>query len=76
MKVCKVIHINDGDAKELTNGNFLFAEEYTKMSDILNEYLADGWEVKSMAPEFMHGRHDSGPLFYCCGFTFYLEREV
>lgn len=75
MKVCKVLHINDGDPALITNGNFLLAEEYTRASDILNQYLADGWEVRSMVPEFSPAASKNGPAFYSAGFTFYLERD-
>jgi len=75
MKICKVIHINDGRPKMITNGNMVFAEEYVVTSDILNQYLADGWEVRNMVPEFTPSMEENGPAFYQGGFTFYLERE-
>lgn len=75
MKVCKVLHINDGRPNTITNGNYLFAEEYTRAADILNQYLAEGWEVRSMVPEFSPAERESGLAFYCGGFTFYLERN-
>ena len=75
MKRCKLIHINDGRPQTLTNGNFVFAEEYVSTSEILNEYLADGWEVKNMVPEFSPAMNETSPVFYKSGFTFYLERE-
>lgn len=75
MKVCKILHINDGQPKVITNGNFLFAEEYVRASDILNQYLADGWELRTMIPEFTPGAREDGPAFYCGGFTVYLEHD-
>lgn len=77
MKVSKVLHINDGQAKVLQNGNFMFVEEYSRAAEILNQYLADGWEMRAMVPEYHPGPGSGkgGPAFYCGGFTFYLERE-
>lgn len=75
MKVCKLLHINDGRPREIANGEFLFAEEYVRTSDIVNEHLADGWEVKNMVTEYIPGGKEERYPFYCQGFTFYLERE-
>lgn len=74
MKECKIIHINDGNPQEITNGNFLFVEEYVFASEIVNQYLGEGWEVRNMIPVFTPNMRDSSPAFFRSGFTFYLER--
>lgn len=76
MKECKIIHINDGNPQEITNGNFLFVEEYLCASESVNQYLEDGWEVRTMIPEFTPNMRDRSPAFFCGGFTVYLEREL
>ena len=76
MKKCKVIHINDGTASVLENGNFRFVEEFNFTESYLNDLLSKGWEVKHMVPEVMPAIPSDGSYsFYKSGFTFYLERE-
>ena len=74
MKECKIIHINDGDAKELTNGNWHMAEEYVWTSEMLNLYLNAGYTITHVVPEFSPGRPGDLP-FYKDGFAIFLERE-
>lgn len=74
MKECKIIHINDGNPQQIKNANYLFVEEYLCASEIVNQYLEKGWEVRNMIPEFTPNMRDSSPAFFCGGFTVYLER--
>lgn len=77
MKECKIITINDGNAREIANGNRLFVEEFEAMEGIISELLNDGWKVVSFAPDFNPAIQESGNYsFYKGGLTFYLEREV
>ena len=77
MKECKVITINDGNAKELINENFLFVKEYGDTEKVIGELINDGWKVVSFAPDFTPALQKSGNFsFYKGGLTFYLEREV
>lgn len=75
MKECKILHINDGSAKELVNGNYHYMEEYEWAEEALQEYLDEGFEVKQMIPCLTPARLDGGVAFYDTGFTVYLERE-
>lgn len=75
-KKCKLIHINDGTATEIVNGNRHFVEEYTWAEDYLNRYLREGYELKHMVPMVTPSLQQEGNYtFYKSGFTFYLERE-
>lgn len=76
MKKCKVIHINDGTASILENGNYRFVEEFKFTESYLNDLLNKGWEVKHMVPEVTPAIQGDGSYsFYKSGYTFYLERE-
>ena len=72
---CKILHINDGSARTLENGNFHYMEEYEWAEKVLNEYLAEGYEIKQMIPCLTPARLDGGVAFYDTGFTVYLELE-
>lgn len=48
MKKCKIIHINDGTAKVITNGENHFVEEFPWAEELINSYLEQGYEVKQM----------------------------
>lgn len=76
MKSCKIIHINDGNPVTMENGNFFLLEEFPKMSEKLNEYLNDGWEVKHIIPDFDPApiENGNGIAFYKTGFCVYLEK--
>ena len=76
MKKCKIIHINDGTAGTLTNGERFYAEEFEKAEEFLAAYLAEGYEVKLMIPSFEPAIQKPGAYsFYETGFTVYLEKE-
>ena len=76
MKKCKIIHINDGTPKELENGNRFFAEEYEEAEAFLAPFLAEGYEVKQMIPDYSPAIQKPGAFsFYNTGFTVYLEKE-
>ena len=77
MTECKIITINDGNAREITNGNHLFVEEFETTEAIIGDLINDGWKVVSFAPDYNPAVQDSGNYtFYKGGLTFYLEREV
>lgn len=76
-KICKLLHINDGSAETLVNGNFHFMEEYGWAEEVLNGYLAQGYEVRQMIPVVTPAALREGSFgFYRSGFTVYLEKEV
>lgn len=77
MKECKIIHINDGTAREITNGNRHFVEDYPWTEEQLNRYLNEGYELKHMVPMVTPAIQGEGNYsFYKSGFAFYLEREI
>ena len=77
MTECKIITINDGKERQLTNGNYLYACDYPVLERYLNEYLEEGWKVIHMLPEFEPAINEKGNYsFYKGGYTFYLEREI
>ena len=77
MKKCRVLHVNDGNAKELTNGNRFFAENYPKMEEAVNRVMQMGYEVKQMVPQYSPSiqGNDGSYTFYLSGYAFYLEKE-
>lgn len=50
MRKCKILHINDGSAKVITNGDRHFVEEHPWAEDLIEGYLNQGYEVKQMIP--------------------------
>lgn len=77
MRECKIVHINDGRPETVSNGNFYFEETYPRAEESLNEYLSQGYEIRSMVPLISPGEPGGkGYAFYRSGFVFYLEREV
>ena len=72
MVECKILHINEGKERELTNGNWFYASEMEKTEQFLTTYINQGFKVKQMIPQISPG--DDGS-FYNDGFIVYLERE-
>lgn len=76
MKKCTILHINDGNPKEVHNGNRLYVEEYVVSEDVLNPYLAAGFEVKHIVPWVRPNINEEGSFpFFNDGFIVYLEKE-
>ena len=76
MKKCKIVHVNDGTAKVITNGDRHFAEEYPWAEDFIEHYLNQGYEVKQMISNYTPNiREEGGPSFFIGGFTIYMEKE-
>lgn len=77
MKECKIITINDGNERELSNGNRLYICDYPVTEKCVNDYLEDGWNIVQMTPVFNPAINREGDFtFYRGGYTFYLERET
>lgn len=77
MKKCKIVHVNDGTAKVMTNGNRHFVEEYPWAEELIDSYLEQGYEVKQMISNVTPNILEDGCYpFFIGGFTFYLEKEV
>lgn len=77
MKICKLVHINDGKEKEIQNGDFMFVEEYPRTEAMISELLNDGYELKQMIPDVTPAVQKPGSFsFYKGGFVFYFEKEV
>lgn len=76
MKQCRIVHINDGRPETNSNGNFYFSETYPRAERELEQYLNQGYQVKSMVHHVCPGDPAGGYAFFDAGFTFYLEREV
>lgn len=77
MKKCRIVHINDGNHRELRNGGRFFAEHSPKMEEKLNQLLALGYEVKHVVSQYSPSiQGETGNyMFYKSGYTFYLEKE-
>ena len=77
MKKCRIVHINDGNHRELRTGGRFFAEHSPKMEEKLNQLLALGYEVKHVVSQYSPSiQGETGNyMFYKSGYTFYLEKE-
>ena len=77
MKKCRIVHINDGNHRELANGNRFFAEHNPQTEEKLNQLLALGYEVKHVVSQYSPSiQGETGNyMFYKSGYTFYLEKE-
>ena len=76
MKKCKIVHVNDGTVKVITNGNHHFAEEYPWMENLVDDYLSEGYQLKHMFPSITPNILDKGNYpFYADGFILYLEKD-
>ena len=77
MKDCKIIHIHDGKGKNIKTEKFFSVEELEESEKILNNYLAQGYEVKhiisNVSPNILK---EGNWTFFKDGFTVYLEKEV
>lgn len=77
MRKCKILHINDGTAKVITNGDRHFVEEHPWAEDLIEGYLNQGYEVKQMIPNYTPNVQKNGEYsFFIGGFTVYMEKEV
>ena len=77
MRECKILHVHDGTYVELENGNRHLLERYPWAEEVINELLAEGYEVKQMIPQISPAMQGEGNWsFYKSGFIVYLEREV
>ena len=75
MKKCILIHINDGKAEELHNGDFMFVERFKKTEEIINKYLSQGYEVKQIIPNYSPSlQGEENFTFYEAGITIYFEK--
>lgn len=77
MRKCKILHINDGTAKVITNGDRHLVEEHPWAEDLVEGYLNQGYEVKQMIPNYTPNVQKNGEYsFFIGGFTVYMEKEV
>lgn len=76
MKKCKLIHINDGNPREIRNCDRLFMEDIPRVEDLLDHWLNKGWVVKQMMPLYEPNQLEQGAIgFYLSGINVYLEKE-
>ena len=76
MKKCILIHINDGNAEVLQNGNFLLVERFVKAEQVIEEYLSQGYEVKQMIPDYSPVKQADGSYAFNKGsVTIYFEKS-
>ena len=75
MKKCIILHINDGKPKTIRNGDFLFVENFPRTEKILNKYLAAGFEVKWIIPDYGPTMLSFGRAFSHSGILVYLEHK-
>lgn len=62
---------------EVQNGDYLLVEEFPRTAEIINKYLADGFNVKHIIPSFMPSVQETGNYtFYKDDIMIYLEREA
>lgn len=77
MRQCKVITVNDGKERELTDGDRLYICDHPVTERCINEYLEEGWSIVQMCPVINPAINQEGSYtFYRGGYTFYLEREI
>ncbi|MBE6734055.1 MAG: hypothetical protein E7563_01765 [Ruminococcaceae bacterium] len=77
MKVCKLVHINDGNEVEIRNSGRLWVETYPTTEEIINLYIEKGFTVKQIMPDVIPAQNISGNLtFYKGGVLVYFEKEV
>ena len=77
MKKCILLHINDGKAELLHNGNFMLVERYVRAETLIEKYLAQGYEVKQIIPSYQPATQGEGNYtFYQSGITVYLEKDA
>ncbi len=77
MKVCKLVHINDGNEVEVRNGGRLFVETYPNTEIIINMYLEKGFTVKQIMPDVTPNINSPGSYsFFKGGVVVYFEKEV
>lgn len=76
MKKCKILHIHDGNAVELHNGNRFFMEEYIRAEEEVDKLLEEGYVVKNIIPDVTPAIQREGSYsFYKGGFVVYLEKD-
>lgn len=73
-KEIKVIHINDGSEKMMTNGNFHYAEEFAWTGEVLSAYVNVGYRIVSIMTDYTPCPEKNS--FFKTGFNVILEREV
>lgn len=77
MKEVKVIHIHDGDLREMTNQNWHAGGEAVWAGNMLSLYRNAGYEIIQIIPEYAPAEQGRGYYtFYKDGFTVILEREA
>lgn len=77
MKLYKFITINEGNASQLFNGNFLFVEEYPRTQKLLEALAKAGWTIVSMNPVYTPNSLKTGSFsFYRGGFKYLFEKEA
>ena len=77
MKECKIIHINDGTARVITNGENHFVEDFPWAEELVESYLNQGYEVKQMIPSYTPNVQKAGEYsFFIGGFIVYMKKEV
>ena len=77
MKEYKIIRMNEGHARYLTNGNWHCAEDHPWTEKMLNLHLQRGYTVKQMIATVSPGEPGGrGYAFYNDGFVFLLEHDT
>ena len=76
MKKCKLIHINDGNPREIRNCDRLFMEDIPRVEDLLDHWLNKGWVVKQMMPLYEPNQLEQGAIgFYLSGINAIWKRN-
>jgi len=74
---CKVVHIHDGDWRQLTNGNWHSGGEADWAGKMLSLYRNAGYEIVQILTEYCPAEQRPGVYtFYKDGFTVIFEREA
>lgn len=76
-KLVKFVSVNDGNSKEVNNGNRLLVENYPRTEIIIKTFLDDGWTLLSLTQELYPGIQKPGAYtFYKGGVNLLFEKEV
>ena len=71
----EVVHLHSREEHVIKNEDFKFVEDYLWIEESINKYIAEGYKVKQMVPNYAPSNQEEGSNTFFAGFTFYLEKE-
>lgn len=76
-KIVKIVHVNDGDSKEMYNENFMFVETYPRSEKIIEAFLNNDWTLMNRTQVLSPAIQKAGSYsFYKDGWELLFEKEV